>query len=65
MTPNKVTKTEVRETIRDIRLALRHAEAALAKDDWAGVVECFGYWAAPSAGSIADQVNEYYNVGRN
>ena len=64
MTADKVTKAEVRSSIRDIRLALRQAEAALAKNDWDGVVECLGYWAAPSAGSIAQQVNEYHECGR-
>jgi hypothetical protein len=64
MTTDKITKAEVRSSIRDIRLALRQAEAALAKNDWDSVVECLGYWAAPSAGSIAQQVNEYYEVGR-
>ena len=65
MTGDKVTKAEVREAIRDIRAALRRAEAALANNDFADVVECLGYWAAPSAGSIAQQVNEYHECGRN
>jgi predicted xylose isomerase-like sugar epimerase len=65
MTPDKVTKAEVRSSIRDIRLALRQAEAALDRNDWNGVVECLGYWASPSAGTIAEQVNDYYEVGRN
>jgi len=65
MTGHKVTKTEVRDAIRDIRMALRQAEASLAKGDWDNVVECLGYWAAPSAGSIAQEVNEFYEVGRN
>lgn len=65
MTGDKVTKTEVRDAIRDIRMALRQAEASLAKGNWDDVVECLGYWAAPSAGTIAQQVNEYYEVGRN
>lgn len=58
------TKAEVKSAIRDIRMALRHAEAAMASNDWDQVVECLGYWASPSAATIAEQINEARNLGR-
>jgi len=52
------TKTEIRDTFRDIREALRQAEKALAANDYQRVIECLGHWAAPSAGSTAGDIAE-------
>ena len=56
------TKTEVRSMIRDIREALRHAEAALGANDMAEVAACLGHWAAPSAATIADDIAQSIGI---
>ena len=58
------TKTEVREWIKDIREALRYTEKALAEGDWEQVVEGLGFWAAPSAATISEMIEEARNIQR-
>ena len=56
MNNDKVTKSEVREAIKDVREALRYAERALDAGDWEDAAECLADWAAPSAGLIGERI---------
>lgn len=56
------TKAAVKDGIRDVRRALRAAEKALDAGDWDGVIECMGYWAAPSSIGVADDVATALNI---
>lgn len=64
MTDKPITKAEVRETIKDVRKALRHAEKALADNNWEYVVECLGYWASPSAADCSYAIEQTRNIVR-
>lgn len=50
MNAQKVTKTLVRQWTKRVREDLREIEAALASDDWDGVVE----WAMDASGAAGE-----------
>lgn len=64
MNDRPTTKAEVRETIKDVRQALRAAERALDNNDWDFVVEALGYWASPSAADVSYAIEQTRNIVR-